>query len=188
MDAGPADGRDLRRKRLLGRATQHPDVYALGGEALGQRRVVRRWPAFTLADGTWRHGDHGAIRREGTLGAPRFRLRPGNNELRQWPFGREGRSGGQGQRGALIDHPGQGALSPPHVIEQEKPPFAEEADALRNAGEKRRERRFPSPGHHERGAVALGPQPPGEVQLKRKREPPAWQVHHYALPHAWHVV
>ena len=96
---------------------------------------------------------------------------------------------GKRQRGACVDHAGQFALAAAHVVEQAEPAFADKAGAHRNAGQERRQRRFPGARHHQRLRVAFLPQLVGRgAVLSGKREPAARQVADDPLPHARHVI
>ena len=112
----------------------------------------------------------------------------GTLEFRQRPVGRLRGAARQRQHGAAIDHAGQLLLPEAHVVEQDETHFAGKAHALRNAGQKRRQRRLPGARHGQRHAIAFSLEPSGEGGLLRQRQPAARQVGDNRLPDARHVV
>ena len=64
---------------------------------------------------------------------------------------------------------GQPALAETQVVEQAEAGFADEAGALRDTGQRGRQRRFPGPRHHQGLAVSFRPQPRGERAMLRPK-------------------
>ena len=147
---------DLRRQRLFVGAAQHPDRKAVGEQAAGQRGIGRARPAFRRSDRARRQRhDRPAFCSEAATASPGGNLGRRHFQLRHRPVARQSGAGRQRQRGAAIDHARQAALAEAQIVEQEEPRLADEAGALRNAGEKRRQRRFPGARHDQRRAVVF---------------------------------
>ena len=132
-------------------------------------------PAFGGADRA-RRQRHGGIAAEPVGLPPAVDFVGRNPKLRHRPFRRQRRAVRQRQRGVLVDQAGQGLFAPAPLVEQPKPGFADETHPFRNAGQRRRNRRFPGPGHDQRGAVVPGAEPPRQPPLLGERQPAARQV------------
>ena len=100
----------------------------------------------------------------------------GNPKLRHRPFRRQRGAIRQRQRGVLVDEAGQGLLAPAPSVEQPEPGFADETHPFRNAGQRRRNGRFPGAGQDQRGAVVPGAQLRRQAPLLGHRKPAARQV------------
>ncbi len=74
----------------------------------------------------------------------------GTFELGLRPFGGQRGALRQRQRAAAVDHARQCLLAEADVVEQAEADLAGEAGALGDAGEERRQRRFPGSRHHQR--------------------------------------
>ena len=155
-DLAAARGDDLLRQRLFAGTADHPDIEAALGQqprgfADNRSSAWRRRPSPAPAPPRARcrarwPGASGPISSRGTASCG---------------TGHSGGSGapcGQRQRGILVDETGQGLLAPAHPVDQPEPRFAEKAHPFRDAGQCRRNRRFPGAGQDEGGSVAPGAQ------------------------------
>ena len=176
---------DLGRKRLLAGAADHPDVQPLLGEQPRRFRIIG--PAFGRADRA-RRQRHGRGGSEIRCLPPAADFRRGNHKLRYRPFRRQRCPIRQRQRGVLVDETGQGLFAPAPSIEQAEPGFPDKTYPLRNSGQRRRNRRFPGSGQHQRGAVLVGPELAGEPPLLGNRQPASWQVPDDASTDSGHII
>ena len=167
--ARSAGGDDLGRQRLFARGRRPP---RRRGPA---RRAAARLPGNRSS--AWR-------RRPSPAPAP-----PPGRCRGRWPAAsgrfprREPRSCGTGHSGGngapsgsasaafLSMKRGRRLLAPAPAVEQAEPGFADKSHPFRNAGQRRRNRRFPGPGQHQRGAVVArrGAGPPAPIAWR----PPA---------------
>src|SRR3989304_8838548 len=86
------------------------------------------------------------------------------------------RAAWQCKHGAAVDHALQRPFAGTHIGEQTVAKLADEADALWDAGERRRERRLPLARHDQCRCVVLLTQPRREPPLLAKRDSTPRQV------------
>ena len=180
--------RDLGGERMFAGTAEHQHRKSLRAKAPRHLRIGSRRPALRGTDGAGRERRNGAAIREPEALPPRRDLGRCDFQLGQRICGRQRRALGHGERRAAVDHAGQGPLAPAHIVEQAEPDLAGESGALGNAGEPRRERRFPGARHHQCAAITFGAQARRERAMLGDGEPLARQVPHDALAHPRHVV
>ena len=169
--AGFAVADNLGSQSLLTRTAQNPNGEAVIQETAGEFGVSGTWPALRRPDGSGRERyDWSAPVREATSIAPSGHLGRRNFHLRKRPCLARLGAARQRQHGAAVHHPRQFTFAKTHVVEEDYSSLAEESDTLRNAGEKRRERRFPGARHDECGSVTFAPKAFGQRILFHESE------------------
>ena len=92
------------------------------------------------------------------------------------------------ERRAAVDHARQRPLAPAQIVEQAEADLTDEARALSDARQKRRQRRFPGPRHHQRMAVAFRLEPLRQRPMLGERQALAGEIGDDCLADARHIV
>ena len=152
-----AGGDDLLRRAPFRRGRRPPRHRGLAGPTAGRLRGNKS-SASRLADRARRRAP-----RHGPFAQARWPAANGLTSSGRDPFScGTGHSGGRGApsgsaSAAFLSMNRGSAFSPQRQpVDQPEAGFADEADPLRNAGQRRCYGRFPGPGQHQRGGVAPG--------------------------------
>ena len=132
----------------------------LAGQAAGQLRIAGERPSLRRPDGARRQRHRRPVgRRCRSAAASRPPRSAGTTSSGCGHSAGRALAVRQRQRGAAVDHARQRPLAPAQVVEQAEAGLADEPGPLRDAGQKRRQRRFPGARHHQGMAIAFRRKP-----------------------------